>query len=105
MEPQLSQEYIEEVEARLHKLETEVDVRLKSILERYVPISEERVSKLTTAYRDTLDGYTEMITDLREEKRRQNDKITTLATEVKQYKEQIIVLSAQIQGGMPVPRG
>lgn len=77
---------------------------LKNIQQKYVPVSEERINKLWGAVRETIDTYSGKLAAYQEGQRLQNEKIATLASEVQELKQQVILLSALTQGGMPVPK-
>lgn len=81
-----------------------VESMLKNILERYVPVSEERLNKLWGSVRGTMDGFSEKMANYQIGQTQQNEKIATLSAEVQELKQQVVLLSALTQGGMPVPK-
>jgi hypothetical protein len=83
-----------ELEARVHSLETTVDARLKAITDRYLPVSEERITKLWVSVRDTLDAFTNQLGGEQEQRRLQNEKIASLSAEVEALRQQVIMMTA-----------
>ena len=77
---------------------------LTNIQQKYVPVSEERINKLWGSVRETIDTFSAKLATHQEGQGLQNEKIATLAGEVQELKQQVILLSALNQGGMPVPK-
>lgn len=88
----------EDFEARLHKLETEAVATMRALVDKYVPISEVRVEKLTTAYRESLNDYTELLVEQQLEKKKIADTVYSLKQEMATLNEQVMLLTATTGG-------
>lgn len=94
---------IDEKVAALEAAVGQFDAKLAGILDKFVPVSEQRIEKHWTATRDTMAEYMNQLAALQLERNAQNDKITSLANQVAAYHQQAIAMALQ-QGGAPVPK-
>ena len=92
-------------EERFAKLEAEVQrigqeqlAEMRAYVERFQPISAERVLKLTNAYRESLDDYTKMTVELQLEKKKIADTVHALKGEISTLQQQVMLMTHQ-QGG------
>lgn len=90
--------------ARIDTVLSQLDPKLDNLLIKHVPVSEERLNKLWASVRDTIDAFSASLAANQKDRQAQNDKIASLATEVEGLKQQVVILSALTQGGMPVPK-
>lgn len=90
---------LHEIAERIDRLELE----LKAIIEKYVPVSEGRLNKLWGAVRETIDTFSQKLVAYEKGQQAQNDKIATLSGTVENLTRQVIMLSIAGQDGMKVP--
>lgn len=78
----------------------QLEAKLKGILSRYHPVSEERINKHWIATRDTLNEFTNQLVEEQVARGKQNTAIASLANEVEALKKMVVMQAVQ-QGGSP----
>jgi hypothetical protein len=85
------------------KMYGQLEAKLNGVLERYKPVSEERLNRLWGSVRETINKFSANLAEAQESRRLQNEAIASLAGEVQSLKQVVIMQTALSQGGMKVP--
>lgn len=70
-----------------------LETKLENIRQKYVPVSEERINKLWTAVRETIDEFSNQLVVFQYDHQEQNKTIETLSAKVDILNEQVVMLS------------
>ncbi len=70
-----------------------LETKLENIRQKYVPVSEERINKLWTAVRETIDEFSNQLVGFQEDRKIQTNTIETLSAKVDNLNQQVVMLS------------
>ena len=101
------QAQIRALEERIVEWETRYDQQKAAsdyLLEKHLPISQEKLDKKFAAIQETMNDYANMTVQFQLMIQAQNDKIVTIDSQAQNLLQQVVMLSVMSQTGMPVPK-
>lgn len=70
-----------------------LETKLENIRQKYVPVSEDRLNKLWTAVRETIDEFSNQLVGFQEDRVIQTNTVETLSAKVDNLNQQVVLLS------------